>query len=200
MAKNRRTHSSIDKLPEGLRKTLTRMVVDNEWPADFPKREGFGFKGDKAELTGKPRYEDVAAYCQFKDYKVSESAIGRFGMRMRILARMKNAGVIVRDVMKDLTAENASATQKAVAEMITAQTIEFIADRDDLSSKQIKEVSQAMRDCTAVSINADKYIREQMKEKAEAAAKSTRKKLTKAGVNRKLIQEIIDEQLGVVKS
>ena len=43
-------------------------------------------------------------------------------------------------------------------------------------------------------------MREQLARKVEAAAKSTKKKLTKAGVNRKLIQEIIDEHLGVVKS
>ena len=49
-------------------------------------------------------------------------------------------------------------------------------------------------------MKADTYIRERVKKKAEAAAKSTEKKLKKAGVNRKLIQEIIDEHLGVVKS
>ena len=188
MAKDRRTHSTIDKLPQTLRDVLTRMLVDNYWPDDF-----------KDHYDGKPRYEDLVAYCRQKGFDVSESAVGRFGMRMRTLARMKNAGVIVRDVMKDLTAEKASATQKAVAEIITAQIIEF-ASEGKLTAKEIQNVARAVKDCTNVSINADKYIREQISKKLTAAAQSTKKKLTRAGVNRKLIQEIIDEHLGVVKS
>jgi hypothetical protein len=70
---------------------------------------------------------------------------------------------------------------------------------DTYTAKQIKEISQAIRDCTTVSIKADQYIREHMTKKIEAAAKSTRKKLGKAGVDRKLIQEIIDEHLGVTR-
>jgi hypothetical protein len=199
VAKDRRTHSTIDKLPGRLRDVLTRMLVDNEWPDDFPRDKAFGFKGKAAELTGRPRYEDLVTYCEHKGFKVSQSAIGRFGMRMRNLARMKSAGVIVRDVMKDLTAEKASATQKAVAEIITAQVIEF-ASENNLTAKEIQNIARAVKDCTHVSISADKYIREQLGKKVEAAAKSTKKKLTKAGVNSALIQEIIDEHLGVVKS
>ena len=164
------------------------MLVDDEWPADMP--------GTK---TGTPTYGGVVAYCDSKGHELSESAVGRFGMRMRTLARMKNAGVIVRDVMADLTAEKASATQKAAAEMITAHIIEF-ASEEKLSAKEINNVARAVKDCTLVSIKADTYIREQLAGKVKAAADSTKKKLTKAGVDRKLIQEIIDEHLGVVKS
>ncbi len=195
----RRTHSSIDRLPASLRDVLTQMLVDNEWPADFPMQKALGFKDDEAKPTGNPRYEDLVTYCEHKGFSVSKSAIGRFGMRMRNLARMKNAGVIVRDVMKDLTAEKASATQKAVSEIITAQIIEF-ASEGNLTAKEIQNVARAVKDCTAVSISADKYIRDQLEEKLQKAAASTKKKLTKAGVNRKKAQEIIDEFLGVTKS
>lgn len=184
----RRTHSSIDKLPPKLRNTLTRMLVDNEWPADF-----------KSHYDGTPRYEDIVEYCSNKDYIVSSSAVGRFGMRMRTLARMKSAGVIVRDVMADLTAEKASATQKAVAEIITAQVIEF-ASENNLTAKEIQNIARAVKDCTSVSIDADKYVRSQLEEKLKVSAETTKKKLTKAGVNRKLIQEIIDDHLGLTKS
>ena len=190
MSKDRRTHSTIDKLPGSLRETLTRMLVDDVWPDDFPQA---------AEFTGKPRYEDLVIYCKVKGYIVSESTSGRFGMRMRTLEIMKNAGVIVREVMKDLTAEKASATQKAVSEIITAQVIEF-ASQSDLTAKEIQNIARAVKDCTHVSISADKYVREQLGKKVEAAVKSTKKKLTRAGVDRKLIQEIMDEHLGVVKS
>lgn len=189
----RRTHSSIDNLPQGLRDILMRMIVDNEWPSDYPMLGELG-------PTGTPRYEDLASYCRHKGFAVSESAIGRFAMRMRTLARMKQAGVITRDVMKDLTNEKTSATQKAAAEMITAIGIEFVSNKDNFTAVEIRDTAKAMKDCAAIAINADKYIREQIAAKVAESAKHTREKLTKAGVNTKLIQEIIDEHLGVVKS
>ncbi len=195
----RRTHSVIDKLPADLRESLTRMIVDNEWPDDFPKEKMLGFKAGDKDPQGNPRYIDCVVYCKHKGHTVSESAIGRFGARLRTLARMKQAGVITREVMKDINNEKASQTQKAVAEMITAITIEFVSSHDKFDAKEIKDVAKAMKDCTAIAINADKYIREQIEAKVKAAAESTKKKLTKAGVDRKMIQGIIDEHLGVVK-
>lgn len=168
-----------------------RMVVDGEWPADFQP---------PSEHEGKPRYEDMVAYCTLHGCVVSLSAIGRWAVGLRIMSKYRRAAGVVREVMKDVTAEKASATQKAVAEMITAEAIGLLGESDGLTAKQIQEVARAIKDCTNIAINADKYIREQWAVKAEKAAESTRKKLTKAGVNRKLIQEIIDEHLGVVKS
>ncbi|MDD5459925.1 MAG: DUF3486 family protein [Phycisphaerae bacterium] len=200
MSKDRRIHSVIDRLPSDLRETLTRMVVDNEWPADFPFSKSFGFGDAIEEPKGNPRYEDLVTYCVFKGYSVSLSAIGRFGKRMRILARMKQAGAITRDIMADINADKASATQKAVAEMITATAIDLITNHDEFDAKELRDIAKAMKDCTAIAINSDKYTREQFKVKIERAAASTKDKLGKAGVDRKLIQEIIDEHLGVVKS
>lgn len=186
-------------MPADLREQLTRMVVDGEWPDDFPKREAFGFKGERSELQGTPTYDDMATYCEHRGHKVSRSAIGRFGMRMRMLSRMREAAKVTREVMADLSDENASQTQKAVAEMITATAIEFVSSQDSFGAKEIKDLAKAMKDCTAIAINSDKYVREQIQKKVATAARSTEKKLRKAGVNRKLIQEIIDEHLGVVK-
>jgi len=174
------------------------MIVDNEWPADFPKRAAFGFKGEESELTGNPRYEDLVAYCQFKGHKISLSAIGRFGMRMRNFARMKNAGVIVRDVTKDLTAENASATQKAVAEIITAQIIEAAVE-EKLTSKEIMNLARAVKDCTIVSINADKYIREQLTVKVKAAEQKINEIGTKKNIDPEVLKKIREEVYGIIK-
>jgi hypothetical protein len=142
----------------------------------------------------------MVEYCGQQGWSISKSAIGRWAMQLRTISRMKSAGLIARETMAGLTDENAPKTQKAAAEMMTAITLEFMAGAEDFDSKQIKEVSQAIRDCAQVSIKADQYIREQLKEKIAAAAKLTKSKLTKAGVDRKLIQEIIDEHLGVTKS
>jgi len=185
----RRTHSLIDNFPAALRDSLTRMLVDNEWPADFP-----------GEHTGSPRHEDCVLYCTTQGYSISMSSVQRFAARMKLLARMKQAGVIVRDVMKDLTREKASETQKAVAEMITAQAIDFISSQDKMSAKEIMDISRAIRDNTQVSIHADKYIREQLKQKVEQTAKSMKDMLEKGGVKKKLIQQTIDKHLGILKA
>ena len=185
----RRTHSLIDNFPAALRDSLCRMLVDNEWPVDFP-----------GEHAGTPRHEDCVLYCTTQGYSISDSSIGRYAARMKLLARMKQAGVIVRDVMKDLTREKASETQKAVAEMITAQAIDFISSQEKMTAKEIMDISRAIRDNTAVSISADKYIREQLVVKVERTAKSIKDRLEKAGVNKKLIQKTIDEHLGILKA
>ena len=188
MAK-RRTHSSIDKLPADLRDTLTRMVVDGQWPPGFT-----------ADHEGKPRYEDLTAYCSHKGHAISLSAIGRWAKNLLALAMMKQKGAIVRNVMATLGDQTASETQKAAVELITAQAIDLILSQDSLTPKQISELAKTFKDCAHVSITADKYIRDQTAAKAKAAAENTKKKLTKAGVDRKLIQEIVDAHLGVASS
>jgi len=117
---------------------------------------------------------------------------------MKLLARMKQAGVIVRDVMKDLTREKASETQKAVAEMITAQTIDFISSQDGISAKEIMEVSRAIKDCTQVSINADKYIREQLGQKAEAAVEKIVEIGKKKNLDSRTLKMIREQIYGIV--
>lgn len=186
MGKDHRVHSTIDQLPDDLRDALTRMIVDNQWPADFPKH-----------IKGKPRYDDLVEYCKLKGRQVSRSAAARFGMRMRTLTRMKNAGLIVRDVMANLDAEKASATQKAVAEMITAQTIEFIADNENLDAKEILNIARAIKDCTQVSINADKYIREQLTKKVEEANKAITDIARKKKIDPEVLKQIREQVYGI---
>jgi predicted nucleic acid-binding protein len=164
------------------------MLVDNEWPEDYPRKH-----------KGRPRYEDLVVYSMHKGYAVSRSAIGRFGVRMRLLARMKNAGEVVRDVMKNLTAEKASETQKAVAEMITAETIDFIANKKSMSAKDITMIASAMRDCTQVAINADKYIRQQVRQKAEQAAKTIEALAIKKKISPETLKLIREQIYGIIK-
>jgi len=183
----RRVHSSIDKLPAALWDALTRMVVDNEWPSDFP-----------GEHDGNPRYEDMVAYCVCQGYSVSKSAIGRFAMQMRTISRMKSAGLIARETMAGLTGEDAPKTQKAAAEMATALALEFMANSDDFTSRQIKEVCQAIRDCAQVSIKADQYIREQVKTKAEKADKAIASLGKKKKIDPEVLKQIREEVYGII--
>ena len=186
----RRTHSSIDRLPGEVRETLGRMLIDGEWPDGLTPATG--------QPGGKPTYEDMARWLATQSHLTSVSAIGRWALRMRTLERMKQAGVITREVMADITSEKASATQKAVAEMITAATIEFISGRDGFDADEIRDVAKAMKDCTAIAINADKYIREQVKAKAEKAADKITELAGKKQIDPETLKLIREQIYGIV--
>lgn len=186
LSPQRRSHSTIDKLPVNLKAAVDAMLVDNVVPEDY-----------HWPIAGKPTYEEICEYCKFKGYTISESAMGRYGKRMRAISRLKEAGLIAREAMSGLTDENASETQKAAVELITAHTIELLADSTDMTPNELQKTASAMKDCAAVAITADKYIRTQLEEKAKLIAASTKEKLEKVGVDRKVIQSIIDEQLGI---
>jgi len=184
---NRRKHSSIDLLPADIRDDVREMIVDNIWPDGWPAGDGH------------PRYEDVVAYLASKGHDISKSAVGRYGKQLQVLSTMKQAGIITREVMRDVSESNASQTQKAVAEMITAVIIDFVSRQKHATAKDIANVARATKDVTAVAIAADKYTRRQIEEKVLAAADSAKAKLKKLGAKRKQAQEIIDDILGVTR-
>jgi len=182
----RRAHSSIDLLPKGLQETLRRMIIDNEFPFDFP-----------GETEGKPTYQDMVEYCRAQGHKISPSAMGRFGKHMRTLSLMKEAGFIAREAMSGLDDENASQTQKAVSEMLTAQVISKAAD-GELSSKQLKELAQTTKDCAYIAMKADEYRRNQLKEKAEAAAEKITEIAGKKQIDPETLKAIREQVYGIV--
>jgi hypothetical protein len=192
----RRTHSTIDKLPADLRETLTRMVVDGVWPEDFPRQQAVGFGGGEKDLTGRPTYDDVVKYCTFQGYAVSRSALGRWAKGLLAFERMRTAGAIARDVMKDVANANVGETQKAAAEIITAQIID-IASSEDLTAKEAKSIANAIRDCTAVAMKANDYVLQQIKERAAAAVKTVEKTLKKKQIDPETLKLIREQIYGI---
>jgi len=182
----RRTHSVIDRLPQDLRAALMRMVVDNAWPHDW-----------LGPTDGKPTYDDMVLYCSTQGYVTSRSAIARWAKRMQVYERMKTAGTIAREVMEGLSDENATRTQKAAAEIITAQIIE-LASAEDMGAKDIRNIATAVRDCTAVSMKADTYIRSRAKAKADAAVKEITKIVTKKKIDPEVLKQIREQVFGIV--
>lgn len=197
MAK-RRTHSSIDTLPADLKDAVNRMIVDLDWPDDFPRRAAFGFKGDESELTGVPTYADVCIYCNFKGVTVSKSAVGRYAMRLKTLTRMKQAGVITRDIMKEANGANASDTQKAVGEMITAVGIEFVSGHESFTAEELRDVAKAMKDCAAIAISSDKYTRQLIESKAKAADKAITAVAKKKQIDPETLKMIREQIYGII--
>jgi hypothetical protein len=190
----RRTHSTIDSLPADIRQTITAMVVDGDWPDDFDSSE---LKTRKPE--GKPVYEDVVSYCSLKGHSVSRSAVGRWAKGMLVFELMRKKADIVKGIMSDITAENASASQKAAAEIITAQAIDMAVEKN-LKPKDVMMIASAIRNCAETSMKADKYIREQLSAKVKSTAGAVKDKLSAAGVT-KIVQKQIDAILmGITKS
>jgi hypothetical protein len=192
----RRTHSTIDTLPAELRDVITRMVVDADWPKDFPWE-----KSDiPSELYGKskPRYLDIVLYCLFKGSPVSPSSLGRWAKGLQAFERMRTAAGLAKQIMADVKDENASAAQKAAAEIITAQIID-LASREDLKPKDISMISGAVRDCNQVAMQADKYQREQIKAKAEATVKTVTEMAKKKQIDPAVLQNIVEQIYGIVK-
>ncbi len=163
-----------------------RMAVDNVWPEDWLGKK-----------DGKPTYDDMVLYCSTQDCVVSRSAIGRWAKRMQVYERMKTAGTIAREVMEGLSDENATQTQKAAAEIITAQIIELSVS-ENLNAKEIANVAKAAKDCTAVAMKADTYIRDRAKAKAEAAVKKITKIATKKKIDPEVLKQIREEVYGIV--
>ena len=187
----KRTHSTIDQLPADLKSTITAMVIDRQWPR--------GYTADD-DYTGGPRYEDIVSYCQFKGFKLSRSAVGRWAKKLLSIAMLKDRTEIVKAAMSNVCDEDTSQSQRAIADLLAARTLDLVLTDDSLSAKQIRDLAGALKDSATTAIKADQYRNEQLARKVTAAAESTKAKLTNAGVDRKLIQEIIDEHLGVVKS
>jgi len=184
----RRAHSSIDRLPASLREQLARMLVDNEWPADFV-----------SHFDGHPRLEDCVAYVKQKGFEVSDSALQRWWQQLRTISRMKQAGLLARETMAGLTDEDAPKTQKAAAEMMTALLLEFMADKENYSSKQLKEISQAIRDCANVAMKADNYIREQTGRKVAQADKAISTIARKKKIDPEVLKQIREEVYGIIE-
>jgi len=164
------------------------MIIDNEFPYDF-----------SGDTEGKPKYEDLVDYCRQQGHKISKSAIGRFGKRMRTLAKMKDAGVVVREVMGDLTGEKASQTQQACAEMITAHIISVAADNDNLSPKQLRDLACTARDCMAISIKSSEYVSKQLEEKAKAAAEKISDLTKNKQIDQETLMAIRQQVYGIIE-
>lgn len=133
------------------------MLLEEQWPTDFAPGH-----------DGKPRYEDVAAYCQAKGVEISPASLCRWYKRRQAVRLLQDKAEIVKNTMHELTDQNASETQKAAVELITAQAFNAVLD-GDLNPKQIGDLARAIKDCASVAIQADRYIRDRIAEKAKAA-------------------------------
>jgi len=183
----KRTHSSIDRLPEDIRDVLTRMVTDGYWPNEVMPAD-----------AGKPTYDDMVFYCQCQGHIVSRSAVARWAKKLLAYEKMNLSREIARQIMSGKAdSETATETQKAAAEMMTAQIIDVIT-AGDMNAKSIAMISGAIRDCTQVALNADKYIRQQVKEKAEAADKAVTDIARKKQIDPDTLKMIREQIYGIV--
>lgn len=185
----RRTHSSIDKLPRTLQRALEGMLIDNAWPDDCENK--------RKDEGGNPRYVDLELYCSQHGCDISSSAVGRWAKGLQIIAIMKQKSEMVRTVMENSTDESASQTQKAVGELLTARAIDLAVSDKALTSKQIKEIAQGIRDCANISIKADQYQQQQLKQKAVEANKNIKNLVGKKKLSPETLKIIREQIYGI---
>lgn len=190
--KSRRTHSSIDALPKEVKKTVNLMITDGQWPDD---RDGQLLAAAQQE-PGKPTYDKITEYLNRRGYQISRSALGRYAGRIGMMSKMRYASSLAREVMADQKA-HASETQKAVAEMITAHIIDIAATGDQLSPKDLQNISRSLKDCAAIAIKADQYIRERVEERAAAAAENIQQ--YKQEIPEHILRSITEQVYGIVQ-
>ena len=187
----RRVHTSIDLLPENLRDELFSMIVDGDWPDDWPAEK-------LGETKGKPIYNDLVLYAGHKGHKISLSAVGRWAKPLHGYETLRIACESARVATKDMTAETASENQKAAAEMITAHMINLMTSEDSLTTKQAQEVSKAIKDCTAVALQSDQYIRQQLDAKAKTADATVTAIVKKKRIDPETLKLIREQIYGIV--
>ncbi len=183
----RRSHSTIDLLSQKVKNAVTLMIVDNTWPDDY-----------KGKKIGKPQYAHMANYVQQKGENISVAAIGRYARKLRVIAQMKNAGVIARDIMENVEGVDASATQKAAAEMLTALQLDFMVNNQELDSKEIRDLAASMKNCTTVVLAADKYIRERTSEKVKQAKNEIGKIRPGNNISPDVLRMIREQVYGII--
>jgi hypothetical protein len=171
------------------------MVVDGLWPNDFPWADT-----PEADTVrgGKPRYQDIVHYCAQNGHPVSLSALGRWAKSLLVFERMRTATGLAKQILVDITAENATATQKAAAEMIAAQALDM-AVAQDLSAKELSLISRAIKDTAAAAITTDKYIRQQLAEKTAAAADKVEAIAKKKNIDPETLRIIREQIYGITQ-
>jgi hypothetical protein len=73
-----KVHRSIDRIPAEVRKAAERMILADAWPKDFRR-------------TGRPTYADVGRFLHDRGFRMSKSAIGRWGRKL-LQAKYGKAG------------------------------------------------------------------------------------------------------------
>jgi len=183
----RRVHSTIDRLPEAIRAEITSMIVDGEWPEDW-----------QGQRAGKPTYWDVVAHVEAKGHNLSRSAVCRYAQRVRTFGQMKETAELVRRMTKDRDGVAASETQRAAAEMVTAAILNVAAESTDLSTRDMKGLAEALKDCTLVVTKADAYIRQQVEARVQTAAKAINGIARKRQIDPETLRMIREQVYGIV--
>jgi pyruvate/2-oxoglutarate/acetoin dehydrogenase E1 component len=112
---------------------------------------------------------------------------------------MRLATGIAKRALAGVTRENASETQRAAAEMLSAHVID-LASRDDLDPKTVLLLSASIENLGKLVMQSDQYIREQLKAKVTEASSEIKQKLDAAGVARVVQKQIDEVLLGIVKA
>ncbi|MCU7097908.1 DUF3486 family protein [Salmonella enterica] len=175
--------STIDKLPEDVRRWLERALTES------------GFSG----------YAELEALMRDKGYLISKSAIHRYGQKIERRFGAIRAATEAARMLTEGAADDQDARSEAVIALIQTELFESIVqlqeaedgeidpqDRVALLSKVAKNVSTLSR----ASVNLKKFQQE-VRAKAEAAASNAEKIARKGGLSAESVQALRREILGI---
>lgn len=175
--------STIDKLPEEVRRWLERALTES------------GFSG----------YAELEALMRDKGYLISKSAIHRYGQKIERRFGAIRAATEAARMLTEGAADDQDARSEAVIALIQTELFESIVqlqeaedgeidpqDRVALLSKVAKNVATLSR----ASVNLKKFQQE-VRAKAEAAASNAEKIARKGGLSAESVQALRREILGI---
>ncbi len=175
--------STIDKLPEDVRRWLERALTES------------GFSG----------YAELEALMRDKGYLISKSAIHRYGQKIERRFGAIRAATEAARMLTEGAADDKDARSEAVIALIQTELFESIVqlqeaedgeidpqDRVALLSKVAKNVATLSR----ASVNLKKFQQE-VRAKAEAAASNAEKIARKGGLSAESVQALRREILGI---
>lgn len=158
--------------------------------------------GDRDEInkrlaTPGVTYDDIVEWLDGKGYKISRSAVGRYGKDFlskleRIHEVEQKARAIVAEAGDGLPME------EAVSKVFTEKVLSHLLELDDLSGQKFGSLMMAFAKLQSSSTQRERLKTEHQK-KAKAAAESVKEKAKKGGLSEEAIKKIEEDILGIVR-
>ncbi|ECO4188307.1 DUF3486 family protein [Salmonella enterica] len=175
--------STIDKLPEEVRRWLERALTES------------GFSG----------YAELEALMRDKGYLISKSAIHRYGQKIERRFGAIRAATEAARMLTEGAADDQDARSEAVIALIQTELFESIVQLQEAEDEEIdpqvrvallSKVAKNVATLSRASVNLKKFQQE-VRAKAEAAASNAEKIARKGGLSAESVQALRREILGI---
>ncbi|TAN59647.1 DUF3486 family protein [bacterium] len=157
---------------------------------------------DKADLNKKlatpgVTYDDIVGWLGGKGYRVSRSAVGRYGKDfLSRLSRLKEVETKAKAIVSEVG--DALSMEEAASKLYTQKVLEYLLEMDDLSGQKFGSLMMAFSKLQSSSVQRER-LKADFKQKAEQAIKNIKGKAAKGGLSSETIKMIEETVLGIVR-